>query len=372
MRDPLRREISEVFDRQVGRPPAGIRERVLRGLSEPRRPEVQRGRWLAAVAAVALAALLVAALVLSREAGRQHAVPASSPGPVVTPAARDGAAVVYDDARGQLVMFGGKIPGSAVTDETWTRDGTRWSLASPRTAPPARDNALIAYDPARKQVVLFGGGLGTTLADEELRDTWTWDGHTWTDRSSAAIPPTTYLPAWRGAAMAYDPASRSVLLYLVTGQKVTGAATQTWRWDGARWTQLHPATDPAVFGGTLVSDGRRLLLVGGTRTWTWNGTDWSSRAAATSSPVGSAFAYDETRGRTVALVSSPAGGPWQTWSWDGTAWIVLHPAHGPPRARVSGLYYDSRARRVVAYEPGQPGAQTWTWDGTDWTPTSGP
>jgi hypothetical protein len=396
MRDPLRREIFEVFDRQVGRPPAGIRERVLRGLAEPRpRPVWHRG-LLPAVAAVALGALVVAALLISRSTQQQqHGVPAaspatpvSSPSPAETPQARIGAATVYDQARGRLVMFGGKIPDlaapatgqiepGAVTDETWTWDGTRWARPAPPAKPPARENALIAYDAARRQVVLYGGGLGTTLQDQELHDTWTWDGSTWTERPSTAAPPPSYQPALTGAVMAYDPASRTILLYVVTSQKLA-ITTETWRWDGARWTMPHPATEPAVVGAAMVSDGRRLLLVGGTtvagqpETWAWDGAGWSRLTPATPLPAGAAaFAYDAARGRVVALVAPPSAGPWQTWTWDGTTWVMLRPAHTPSRA-VSRLYDDTRSGLVVAYQPGRAGDQDWTWDGTDWSAAAGP
>jgi hypothetical protein len=388
MRDPLRREIHEAFDREVGRPPAGIRERVLGNLAEPRpRPARHRG-WLPAVAAVVLGALVVAALLISRAAQQQqHSVPAASPSsaPAETPPARTGAAIVYDQATGRLVMFGGKIPNpaapavgqvvpGAVTDETWTWDGTRWARLAPPAKPPARENALIAYDAARRQVVLYGGGLGTTLQDQELHDTWTWDGRTWTERPSAAVPPPSYLQGLRGALMAYDPASRTVLLSVVTQEK-PAIATETWRWDGARWTMLHPATAPAVLGAALVSDGRRLLLAGGTtaagqpETWAWDGAGWSRLAPATPLPAGAAtFAYDAARGRVIALVGQSSGGPWQTWTWNGTAWAMLHPAHAPPRAAVSQLYDDTRSGLVVAFAPDQPGGQDWAWNGTDWRP----
>jgi hypothetical protein len=346
---------------------------------------------------------VVAVLVLGRQAERQPAVPASSPGvvpspslapspsasssPVATWQARDGAAVAYDEARRQLVMFGGKIPNLAsppvgqiepgtVGDETWTWDGERWTQQAPRATPPARENALVAYDAALAQVVLFGGGLGTTLQDEELRDTWTWDGRTWTERPSAAVPSRSAMPGQAGAVMAYDPASRTVLLYEVTAQ-TPALTTETWRWDGAGWTMLHPATAPAVLGAVVVPDGRGLLLVGRalsgqTETWAWDGTAWSRLAPATSPPFVTAAAYDEARGRVVAMVGSPDGGSWQTWSWDGAAWTVLHPTHAPSRAVVSSVYYDSRSNRVVAFQPGRPGGQNWSWDGTDWSPATGP
>src|SRR5437016_3218101 len=55
--------------------------------------------------------------------------------------------------------------------------------AAPST-PPTRYLAAVAYDAARSQVVLFGGWNGDTIGG-----TWTWDGTTWTHRTPAHSPP---------------------------------------------------------------------------------------------------------------------------------------------------------------------------------------
>src|SRR5262249_34053705 len=138
------------------------------------------------------------------------------------------------------------------------------------------------------------------------------------------------------AAIAYDPGSRSVLLYF----KPQGGSGQTWRWDGATWTELHPRTTPDVVTGSLAFDGSRLLLFGTpfgqvqgqyvTQTGAWDGTDWSLLAPAVRLPVAYAFAaaYDQARGRLVVYLDY-TGGP-ETWLWDGAAWSRVHPQHQPP------------------------------------------
>lgn len=72
--------------------------------------------------------------------------------------------VVYDAARRQVVLFGGynsagsffkgasDYPGS-----TWLWEGKRWTQRTVGTQPPARVGAAMIYDGARRQVVLFGG-----------------------------------------------------------------------------------------------------------------------------------------------------------------------------------------------------------------------
>ena len=39
--------------------------------------------------------------------------------------------------------------------DTWTWDGTDWTLRTPVHSPPARDLLGMAYDAAHEQVVLF-------------------------------------------------------------------------------------------------------------------------------------------------------------------------------------------------------------------------
>ena len=45
-----------------------------------------------------------------------------------------------------------------------------WTQQAPAAYPTAREGAAMAYDAATGTVVLFGGQLGTKMLD----DTWTW------------------------------------------------------------------------------------------------------------------------------------------------------------------------------------------------------
>ena len=78
--------------------------------------------------------------------------------------------------------------------------------------PPARSDAAMAFDAADGTVVMFGGeGRSGSLGD-----TWTWNGSAWTQAHPSTSP-----PALSGAQMTYDPVSHDVLL--VGGQRVTAA-----------------------------------------------------------------------------------------------------------------------------------------------------
>src|SRR6185312_15163698 len=80
-----------------------------------------------------------------------------------------------------------------------------WTKQAPATSPPVRDDAAMAYDAATQTVVLFGG---ESRASRAFGDTWVWDGVTWTKLAPAASP-----LARRGASMAYDAATGTVVLF---------------------------------------------------------------------------------------------------------------------------------------------------------------
>jgi hypothetical protein len=75
--------------------------------------------------------------------------------------------------------------------------------------PPARTGAALAFDAANGTVVLFGGdGRARSLGD-----TWIWDGSVWTQAHPSTSP-----PPLTGAQMTYDPVSHD--LVLVGGERL--------------------------------------------------------------------------------------------------------------------------------------------------------
>ena len=90
-----------------------------------------------------------------------------------------------------------------------------WAKQAPAVHPPAREAAAMAYDAATGTVVLFGGYNGHYLAD-----TWTWDGTTWTKRAPAVHP-----PGRAEAVMAYDAATGTVVLFGGVNNDATGVTS---------------------------------------------------------------------------------------------------------------------------------------------------
>ena len=71
--------------------------------------------------------------------------------------------------------------------QTWTWTGA-WTRQHPKSTPPALDRTAFAYDASTGQVVLFGGitlsGHGSGLYNQ----TWTWDGSDWSMRGGSTGP----------------------------------------------------------------------------------------------------------------------------------------------------------------------------------------
>jgi hypothetical protein len=313
------------------------------------------------VGAAVLAAVGVVGVVppVASAAPQQQAPTWTKLSPAVKPSPRREVAMAYDAATGTVVMFGGNVsiyigPGSVPVADTWTWNGTTWTKQAPAVHPSARSLAAMAYDAATGTVVLFGG-LGKT--DNSFGDTWTWNGTTWTQQHPARSPAVD-----SSAMMAYDAATGTVVLVGTDG---------TWTWNGTTWTRVatSAASPPAGWGGTMAYDAANGTVVvydgevdagGGDfldETWTWDGTTWTEQAPATSPPsrFGAYMAYDAATGTVVlfggldGITNCMFSG---TWTWDGTTWTKQAPPD--PGARVIGqggvgMAYDAATGNAVLF-----------------------
>jgi len=74
--------------------------------------------------------------------------------------------------------------------ETWVWDGS-WTRKHPHATPVTQDGAAAAFDAASGQVVRFGGFGSNKFAGGLYDQTWTWDGTAWTLRAGSAGPTVT-------------------------------------------------------------------------------------------------------------------------------------------------------------------------------------
>jgi hypothetical protein len=161
--------------------------------------------------------------------------------PTTAPPLRSAAAVAFDATRGVVVLFGG-MTGSANRADTWTWDGANWSQVTPATSPPPRSDAAFGFDPATQSAVLFGG-TGNT-AGTALRDTWIWNGSTWSTSLPISLLPALSPPARIGAGVAAS-AQRLVLFGGQSGSANPSALGDTWTIATAVPVQTPPPTTVA-------------------------------------------------------------------------------------------------------------------------------
>lgn len=193
-------------------------------------------------------------------------------GPIAPPP-RSSGAMAYDPVTGGLLLFGGSASGtdSLLLGDTWLLLGNTWQPLSPTNAPTARWAHAMVYDQAAGRVVLYGGRDVSGLA---VDDTWVWNGSDW------AQLPTSGPPARCCHDLAYDFATGRVVLF---GGWITGTnLDDTWELTGSTWTQAQPSTVPSPrWGARLTFDLNvgQLLMHGGypinDETWAWDGSDWT-------------------------------------------------------------------------------------------------
>ncbi len=116
---------------------------------------------------------------------------------------------------GGLVFAYSSRAGAATTTPTPT-----WVQVQPATSPTPRFLASMAFDQATGNMVLFGG----TNSNSNFSDTWTWNGNTWsnvTPSGTGTSPSVRY-----GASMDHDPANGDMTLF--GGNGSSGTLNDTW------------------------------------------------------------------------------------------------------------------------------------------------
>ncbi len=285
-----------------------------------------------------------------------------------SPSPRYAHAMAYDGDRGRVVLFGGAFDGGRFAD-TWEWTGQSWRLITPLDGvrPRLRQYHAMAYDRARGRTVLFGGYSGG-----EMGDTWVWDGSSWQSVATQGVSP----PARYRHAMAYDSARKRVVLF---GGGISGRRFgDTWEWDGTLWHHIEPqGPSPAPRRDhAMAYDAarERVVLFGGDddSVWEWDGELWHRVEPEGPAPPARgehAMAYDAVRERVVLFHGNRSSGSNPTWEWDGRSWHAMARQEPSPSPRyAAAMAYDAGDGRVILFG-GYDGSfrnGTWAWDGRAW------
>ena len=325
-------------------------------------------------------------------------VATGSPTSGVQPAAPSGSSsnppfnsgqLIYHEAQRRLVMVGGNQPPSLpdlLQLRTWKLPV--WTLIHTPPSPSMRTLEAVVYDSRRDRVVVYGG-LGTKGLADPRGDTWEWDGRRWFEMPDTAVGPRDH------HAMAYDEArGRSVMFGgLTTTVSPVGGAREspsdTWEWDGKRWTR-HAVPGPGARGGVGMAYDyarKQIVLFAGLGagssstprhrdTWSWDGKTWLK--VSDEGPVGRnghAMVFDRLAG-VVLMWGGTTGAEHldDFWQWDGRTWKEISVTGQRPSKRTgASMVYDVHRQRVVLYggrvrENGRvrDSDEMWEWDGQRW------
>jgi hypothetical protein len=279
-----------------------------------------------------------------------------------TPPARQDAAMAYDAASNQLILFGGKSATGALLEDTWVWSGKAWQQLQPETSPPPLAGPAMAYDSQLRELILFGGATGSPPSP--TNGTWAWNGGSWVpldlSAGGSSIP-----PARSDAALAASGGE----FVLFGGVGAAGAVLgDTWTFNGSTWTQQTPATAPpgrSAGAATWDSSTNQVLLYGGQDasgnwlgdTWTWDGSNWSARGgAAPPARADAALAYDGDVGADILIGGVDASGPLSdTWMFDTAAWSPESTADSPPARYGAAAAWDQATHQLVIFGGGTAG-----------------
>ncbi|MEL6196068.1 MAG: kelch repeat-containing protein [Myxococcota bacterium] len=233
--------------------------------------------------------------------------------------------MAWDEARGELVLFGGS-DADGRTDDTWVwRDGV-WTKRTPDTEPPETTFVKLAYDSIRQRVWMFGGNTGFDGFDS----LYSWDGETWTLHPSSVAPSPRYEHGF-----AFDP--NSGLLFVFGGESDDDEyLNDLWSYDPAtsQWTEHSTAEDrpsPRRVDGFASHPQLGLCFEGGYDdtnlhdTWCWKDGRWS-QLNDRRSPGRGVLAYDPN---SQTLTAFGGGYTDETRYFDGSGWIEVRTATRP-------------------------------------------
>ncbi|MBX3464680.1 MAG: hypothetical protein KF830_16040 [Planctomycetes bacterium] len=275
--------------------------------------------------------------------------------PTASPSVRRAGAMAFDATANRLILHGGLLPAPAdVLNETWSWNGTTWTLLNPVGGSPPRWGHQLVRDTAQNRLITFGGRSPTI--NSLASDTYAWTGSAW-----SLVPTPNSPPARFRYGLAYDSRRNRVVLF--GGRGLTQVFADTWEFNGITWTQAAtPLAPPPREDMVMAYDAglARTVLFGGYDpatdtvrgdTWEWDGSVWQPRAidGGPGPRFRAAGIFDSFRQRIVMYGGFDGGSIRnETWEYAGGAWNQVS-AVGTPFATEMYAGYDSQRRRFATF-----------------------
>lgn len=275
--------------------------------------------------------------------------------------------MAYALTTGKCYLYGGSN-GTTTSKDTWEYDGTTWTQLQPSTNPGERHTFAICYDTIRDVIVIFGGTDQSYVASGE---TWEYDiaTNTWSQRFSATLPE----PQARwGCHMVFDLGRNRCVLH--GGYGGAGFTPDTWEWDGTNWTQIVTANSPSPrdrFGFAYDILRGKSVLFGGIsaaasdETWEYDGVDWTQIVTPTTPPARQKCRLAFDVGRSVCVMQGGQAAGLQlldSWEYDGINWRQIASTPQPARGENATAYDITRGATVVFGGYSTAGTSTQTWE----------
>lgn len=184
--------------------------------------------------------------------------------------------MVYDEAREEVILFGGQAENQVPNNETWSWNGEAWASISD-IGPRSRAHFGFDYDPTHEQILMYGGYTGSVF-----NDFWAWKDNSWQEIDSSELGTLSHF------GMAYDANVNALIVFggASTSSSFSSLSNKTWILTDGAWSELPLENSPSVRGSPAMAydpERKSILLYGGfdssgnelDDTWEWNGSQWT-------------------------------------------------------------------------------------------------
>lgn len=230
-------------------------------------------------------------------------------------------AMAYNSQHKKIVAYGGRTGFRSDfqnVNETWAFDykKTTWVNLEAKSSPPWRSSHAIVYDQVRDKVVLFGGNDFTKV----FNDLWQYDyySNTWTN-----ITPDYSPEARQMHGMVYVPVRDVIILF--GGRRLNGGAAFSDIWElncrTYTWKKLNPENNPGVSDHVNITYDRladKALLYIAPAIWAYdfNSTNWTELEPDNKPDLDhSSFIYEPRYNKSI-LFGNLDGFNRYTWIFD--------------------------------------------------------